>query len=87
MNKPIGCVMFAMLILAAPAIAEDDGGMALYEEQCSKCHFEDDFSGESEEAIAGMINGIIAGEVDHKSELTGLSEEDVKKLAAYFASQ
>jgi cytochrome c553 len=34
-----------------------------------------------------MINAIIAGEVDHKSELTGLSEEDIKKLSAYFASQ
>lgn len=87
MNKPLGCVMFATLFLAAPAIAEDDGGEALYEEQCAKCHFEDDFTGESEEAIVGMINAIIAGEVDHKSELTGLSEEDIKKLSAYFASQ
>ena len=87
MNKPLGCVMFATLFLAAPAMAEDDGGKALYEEQCAKCHFEDDFTGESEEAIVGMINGIIAGEIDHKSELTGLSEEEIKKLSAYFASQ
>lgn len=87
MNKPLGCVMFATLFLAAPAMAEDDGGEALYEEQCAKCHFEDDFTGESEEAIVGMINGIIAGEIDHKSELTGLSEEEIKKLSAYFASQ
>lgn len=87
MNRISGCISISLLFLATAAIAEEQTGEALYVEECSNCHFEDDFSGESAEAIAGMINDIMAGKTEHRTEITGLSEDQVKKLAEYFASQ
>lgn len=87
MKKMLGFVSLGMLLAAAAAVAEEHDGQALYDEQCADCHFEDDFSGEAAEAIAAMIDDVIAGTTKHPEKLTGLSEEDVKKLAAYFASQ
>ena len=57
------------------------------EAKCAECHYEDDFSGEAAEAISAMIGDIKAGKTKHSEDLAGLSEEDIKKLAEYFASQ
>lgn len=88
MHKKLGFLTLGALFLAGTAAADDHGGgEALYQDQCANCHFEDDFSGESVEAIAGMIKGIKAGDIKHNPNLADLSDEDIKKLAEYFASQ
>jgi len=65
------------------AIADD----SLFETTCSKCHFEDDFAGESKEAIESKLAGVKAGTTEHKPSLADLSDEEIKKLAEFFASQ
>lgn len=87
MYKTFGIASLGLLFLAAPAIAEEHGGEAMYADQCADCHFEDDFSGEASDAIATMIEEVKAGNTKHPSDLSGLSEEEIKKLAEYFASQ
>ena len=87
MRKTIGIVSLGLLFFAGTAVAEEQDGEALYNEKCAECHFEDDFSGEAADAIAAMIGDIKGGVTKHPEELAGLSEEDIKKLAEYFASQ
>ncbi len=71
---------------AAYAGGDVDAGKSAFEASCADCHYEDDFAGETEADIAGLIKGVMAGEVEHKSDLSGLSDTDVANLAAYFAS-
>jgi len=87
MRKTVGIVSLGMLFFAGAAVAEEHDGETLYNDKCSECHYEDDFSGEAAEAIAAMIGDIKAGKTKHPEDLAGLSEEDLKKLAKYFASQ
>lgn len=88
MNRKLGLITLGALFLTGSAIADGHGdGEAVYQDQCANCHFEDDFSGESADAIAGMIKGIKAGDTKHNPKLTDLSDEDIMKLAEYFASQ
>jgi cytochrome c553 len=88
MYKKLGFTALGAVLLAGFAAADDHGGgEAIYLDKCANCHFEDDFSGESAEAIAGMIKGIKSGETKHGADLSGLSDEDIKKLAEYYASQ
>jgi hypothetical protein len=88
MYKKLGLMTLGALFLTGSAIADEHGGgEALYQEQCANCHFEDDFSGESADAIAGMIKGIKAGDTKHNPKLSDLADEDIMKLAEYFASQ
>ena len=63
-----------------------EAGKAVFEENCADCHYEDDFAGESKDDIMALINGVVGGEVEHKADLSGLSEEDLSNVAAYFAS-
>jgi cytochrome c553 len=36
--------------------------------------------------IKGMIKAVAAGEVEHDEDLSGLTDEEIKALAAYMAS-
>ena len=87
MEDICGIVSLGMLFFAGAAVAEEHDGETLYNDKCSECHYEDDFSGEAAEAIAAMIGDVKAGKTKHPEDLAGLSEEDLKKLAKYFASQ
>lgn len=88
MYRKLVFIALGALFLAGFAAADEHGdGEAIYLDQCSNCHFEDDFSGESAEAIAGMIKSIKSGETEHGADLSGLSDEDIMKVAKYYASQ
>ncbi len=90
MQKKLGYLALGALFIGAPALADDMGddhpGAALYEENCANCHFEDDFSGESADAIAAMITAIKAGDTKHNPKID-IGDDDIKMLAEYFASQ
>lgn len=83
----LGIASLAMLFVGGTALAGEHGGEGLYGDKCADCHFEDDFSGESADAIAALIDEVKAGNTKHPADLAGLSEEEVRKLADYFASQ
>ena len=87
MRKTLGIVSLGLLFLGGAAVAEEHDGATLYNDKCAECHYEDDFSGDAAEAIAAMIGDVKAGKTKHPEDLAGLSEEDIKKLAEYFASQ
>lgn len=72
---------------AAWAGGDVDAGKAAFESNgCADCHYEDDFAGVAKADIKGMLKAVAAGEVEHDADLSGLSDEDVANLAAYFAS-
>ncbi len=77
-----------LMFLGASAYAGGDveAGKAKFDEICSECHYEDDFAGETEEDMVGLIKSVVGGEVDHKKDLSGLSEQDIANVAAYFSS-
>ncbi len=80
----------SIALISAPAFAggDADAGKAKYEEEkCDRCHFEDDFVEDAESVIAAMLLAVKGGEVKHRSDLSGLSDEDIANLAAFFASQ
>lgn len=88
MYRKLGLTAVGALFFAGFAAADDHaGGEAIYLDKCANCHFEDDFSGQSAEDIAAMIKGIKSGETKHGADLSGLSDEDIKKVAEYYASQ
>lgn len=88
MQKKLGLITLGALFMAGSAVADDHGGgEALYQDQCANCHFEDDFSGESVEAIVDMMESIRSGDTKHNPKLPDISDEDIMKLAKYFASQ
>jgi cytochrome c553 len=87
MRKTIGFVSLGLLFFAGAAVAEEHDGEALYTEKCAECHFEDDFYDETADAIAAMIGDVKGGAIKHPAKLEDLSDEDIKKLAEYFASQ
>lgn len=88
MKKRLIAMAVPLMFFGAAAYAGGDAeaGKATFEEICADCHYEDDFAGESEEDIMGMINGVASGEVEHKGDLSGLSKEDLANVAAYYAS-
>lgn len=89
MKKVLITAASFLLIASASAQAGGDAeaGAATFENVCSECHYEDDFTGESAEDIAGMIKAVVAGETEHDEDLSSLSAEDIANVAAYFASQ
>ena len=76
-------VVALFAVAGGGAIADD----SLFENTCSECHYEDDFFEESKEEIESMLIGIKEGTTRHKPPLAELSDEDIKKLAEFFASQ
>ena len=77
-------LVIAFFALAGAGATADDN---LFEKTCSECHFEDDFAGESREAIESKLMGVKEGTVKHKPPLADLSDEEIRKLAEFFASQ
>jgi len=81
----------ASFLLIAAAGAQADGhieaGAEIFENICSECHYEDDFSGESADDIAAMVKAVVAGETEHDEDLSSLSADDIANISAYFASQ
>lgn len=72
--------------LVANAGGDAAAGKAAFEAGCGECHYEDDFSGESEADILAMIQSVKSGEVEHKGEAGGLSDADAANIAAFWAS-
>ena len=72
--------------LAAHAGGDAAAGKAAFEASCGECHYEDDFSGESEADILAMIQSVKTGQVEHKGEAGGLSDADAANIAAFWAS-
>jgi mono/diheme cytochrome c family protein len=86
------CAGFSLMLLGAASAwagGDADAGQAVFADNCEECHFEDDFSGTSEEDIMASIKAVLSGETDHEdadlNEL-GLSEADLANVAAYFAA-
>ena len=76
-----------LVLWGTAALAGDaEAGKAVFEASCADCHYEDDFAGESAEDITAMIKSVTGGEVEHKGDASGLSDEDVANIAAYWAS-
>ena len=83
MDRKSLLIIALFAVAGGGAIADD----SLFENTCSECHYEDDFYEESKEEIESMLIGIKDGTTRHKPPLTELSDEDIKKLAEFFASQ
>lgn len=74
--------------LSGAALAGDaEAGKAKFNEVCADCHYEDDFAGESQEAILEKINGVRSGATEHQEDLSGLTDEEAAGIAAFWASQ
>ena len=83
----IGALAAASLAGTAYAGGDVEVGKAKFDEICEECHYDDDFSGESADDIAGMIQAIVDGETDHKGDIAGLTAEEIAGLAAFYASK
>ena len=79
----------SLVFIGSQALAEGDvaAGKAKYDAECEECHYDDDFSGETAADIAAWIQEIVDGDTEHKSDLAGLSAEDIANLAAFYASK
>lgn len=88
MNIVKGILLVLPLALwGSTALAGDaEAGKATFEAKCGECHYEDDFAGESAEDITAMIKSVTGGEVEHKGDASGLSDDDVANIAAFWAS-
>ena len=82
-------VSLALLSWCGFAVAGDAAaGKATFEENCSECHYADDFAGESESDIAGFLSGVQSGEVEHQSDAPkSISDADAANIVAFWASQ
>ena len=67
-------------------LSNSDAGKATFEAKCAECHYEDDFAGEAEADILGMIQAVKSAEHKGKGETAGLSADDEANLAAFWAS-
>lgn len=83
----LAALPFAFFASAAAADGHMEVGKAKFEAICSDCHYEDHFAGTSEDEIKSLIEAVRAGEVEHDEDLSGLTDDEVKGLAAFFASQ
>jgi len=91
MKKALTAGIAFMLIGATSAWAGGDAeaGAKTFADNCEECHFEDDFSGESEEDIMAMIKAVLSGETEHEDQDLNefdLSEQDLQNVAAFYAS-
>ena len=89
MNAKILLGTFAAMLACGPAFAGVDvaAGKAKYDETCEECHYDDDFSGESADDIAALIQAIVDGETKHRGDIAGLTAKEIADLAAFFASK
>ena len=73
-----GLIGFSSVVLA--------DGKATYDAICSECHEADDFEGESADDLKEIISQIVNGEIDHKKDLSKLSDQEVADMAVFYAS-
>jgi len=66
--------------------ADAEAGKAVFEANCADCHYEDDFAGESADSIVARIKSVTGGQMEHKGDASGLSDEDIANIAAFWAS-
>lgn len=80
-------IALPFVLWGANAVAADAGaGKAVFEANCAECHYEDDFAGESEADVLGMIEAVKEADHKGKEETAGLSADDAANLAAFWAS-
>ena len=83
MKTALLCLPLAFWSLGANA-ADAAAGKALFEGDCAECHYEDDFEGESEADILGMIKGAVD---EHKGDhLKKLDAAGMANIAAFWAT-
>ena len=89
MRKLITLFALPLVFFGASAFADGhmEAGKAVFNDQgCADCHYEDDFAGIAEDEMKSMLKAVAAGEVEHDEDLSGLTDEEIAGLAAYFAS-
>lgn len=88
MKKLITLFALPLVFFGASAFADGhmEAGKAKFEAVCADCHYEDDFAGTSKDEMKSMIKAVAAGEVEHDEDLSGLTDEEIAGLAAYFSS-
>ena len=74
----VGLIGFRSAVLA--------DGKATYDAICAECHEADDFEGESADDLKEVISQIVNGEIDHKKDLSKLSDQEVADMAVFYAS-
>ena len=79
-------MVFAAVSIPAFANGDAEAGKEQFEDQCERCHYEDDYAEEPEAVIQAKIQAIVDGETRHRGDFSDLTEEEVANLAAYFAS-
>ena len=77
------CLPIALWGVAANAGGDAAAGKALFEADCGECHYDDDFEGESEADILGMIKGADDHKGDHIEKLDDAAKANI---AAFWAS-
>jgi cytochrome c553 len=82
---PIILLTAPLAMFSAATMAGDAAAGAEKAEVCLDCHEPSDFEGLGADEIAGMIKGVVAGEVKHPG--VELAEEDIGDVAAYFAAE
>ena len=88
--KKIRFLTVASIALAcSPAFAggDADAGKEVFEADCQRCHYEDDYAHEAESVVVAMIQAIRSGETRHRPPLKDITDEEIANLAAFFASQ
>ena len=88
MKKMLSLAALPLILFGASAYADGhlEAGKAKFEAVCADCHYEDHFAGVAEDEIKAMIKAVAAGEVEHDEDLSGLTDEEISGLAAFFAS-
>lgn len=88
MRKLIALFALPLFFFGASAFADGhmEAGKAKFEAVCADCHYEDDFAGTPKDEMKSMIKAVAAGEVEHDEDLSGLTDEEISGLAAYFSS-
>lgn len=88
MKKLITLTALPLVFFGASALADGhmEGGKAKFAEACEECHYSDDFAGTPKDEIRDMIKAVVAGEVEHDEDLSGLTDEEIDALSAFLAS-
>ncbi len=86
--KQLTITLIAMAI-GSMAMAEGDAeaGKTTFADNCSRCHYEDDFAEEADSVLGPLLQAIFNKEIRHRAGFSGLTEEDVMNLTAYLAEQ
>ncbi len=81
-------VVAALLCTSAAHAGDAAAGKTVFDAKCAECHYADDFAGESESVIAGLVAEARSGAFEHEDpSVTEISDADVANIVAYWASQ